>query len=132
MCCVSPGDIPRGYFPSFFFVFKKEEERKHKEKVPRYKRGPFVIHKTRFYARTREIICRQDRRVSFVELLLRSSRLFFVFSIQTCRGTFHSQGSSLLTFVCSRLEIRTRGILIRLPFSSSLTETNSERALNLF
>ena len=40
---------------SFFFRFpKKEEERKHKEKIPRsHTRGPFVTHKTRFYARTR-------------------------------------------------------------------------------
>ena len=49
---------------------RAEEERQQKEKIPRsHTRGPFVTHKTRFNARTPEIICRQDRRVSFVELL---------------------------------------------------------------
>ena len=45
--------------PLFFSFSKKEElnaeeERKQKEKIPRsHTRGPFVTHKTRFYARTR-------------------------------------------------------------------------------
>ena len=121
---------------SYLSLDKKKRTHKHtreptnarrKENIKKSLRNDWIARKSSTTILSRAFVC-----------LRAASRLLFV--CRFGRGYFSTlleefASSFLCVCVCSRLweklERRTRGIPIRLPFSSSSTETNSKRAVNL-
>ena len=100
---------------------------RRKENIKKGLRNDWIARKSSTTILSRAFVC-----------LRAASRLLFV--CRFGRGYFSTlleefASSFFFVCVCSRLweklERRTRGIPIRLPFSSSSTETNSKRAVNL-